>query len=93
MDLLLQAMSLALADIDLELRQQHPDIFARVDEILAQPDRVQPDYSKIVLDERCQRWCAWCGCPFGVERPLLGTRCCSHACRGQYAAFKKRRAA
>lgn len=63
LDLLLTAMSLALADVDTELRSAYPDLFVRVDEILAAPGRHGPNYelSAVLGAADHPRECAWCG--------------------------------
>jgi hypothetical protein len=94
MDLLLTAMSLALADVDAELRTAYPDLFVRVDEILAAPGRHGPNYElSAVRGVDRPRECAWCGEWFITDRASRPAKSCSPPCSGAYRAWRKRRAA
>jgi hypothetical protein len=85
------AVSLALADTAAKLRQEYPEIYAKVDVILAGPRGEHG--ASIPLDESQYEWieCKWCGDNFAA-RASLKQQCCSRKCSDPYKKWRNKRA-
>lgn len=90
-----EAIGEVLAEQAADLRARYPELYARVDTILAGPRQERSYDTGSLTDEQYwqrRRECAWCGDVFFAPHAFAVRQCCDRECAAAYRSWSHRRA-